>query len=116
MPPFLCITPSWRIQARTRPIWERLSFLRKPFAQQIELLARRFRPTSLDQVEQFINGEGEIPDRAVVVTFDDGYTDNYEIAAPVLNELGVPATFYATVECVDRQDAALAGAVTILFS
>ena len=63
----------------------------KVFRQQIELLARRFRPTSLDQVERFINGKAEIPDRAVVVTFDDGYTDNYEIAAPVLNELGVPA-------------------------
>jgi peptidoglycan/xylan/chitin deacetylase (PgdA/CDA1 family) len=75
----------------------------KVFRQQIELLARRFRPTSLDQVERFINGKAEIPDRAVVVTFDDGYTDNYEIAAPVLNELGVPATFYATVECVDRR-------------
>ena len=73
------------------------------FRQQIELLARRFRPTSLDQVEQFVNGKGKIPDRAVVVTFDDGYTDNYEIAAPVLNELGVPATFYATVDCVDRR-------------
>lgn len=73
------------------------------FRQQIQLLARRFRPTSLDQVEQFVNGKGEIPNRAVVVTFDDGYTDNYEIAAPVLNELGVPATFYATVECVDRR-------------
>jgi peptidoglycan/xylan/chitin deacetylase (PgdA/CDA1 family) len=75
----------------------------KIFRQQIELLAYRFRPTSLDQVEQFVNGKAEIPDRAVAVTFDDGYTDNYEIAAPVLNELGVPATFYATVDCVDRR-------------
>jgi peptidoglycan/xylan/chitin deacetylase (PgdA/CDA1 family) len=76
---------------------------KKVFRQQIELLARRFRPTSLDEVEQFINGKAEIPARAVVVTFDDGYTDNYEIAAPVLNEVGVPATFYATVDCVDRR-------------
>jgi peptidoglycan/xylan/chitin deacetylase (PgdA/CDA1 family) len=75
----------------------------KVFRQQIELLARQFRPTSLDQVEQFINGKAKIPERAVVVTFNDGYTDNYEIAAPVLNELGVPATFYVTVGCVDRK-------------
>ena len=38
-----------------------------------------------------------------MITFDDGYTDNYEIAAPVLNEIGVSATFYATVDCVDRR-------------
>lgn len=76
---------------------------RKVFRQQMELLARRFRPTSLDQVEQFVSGKAEVPNRAVVVTFDDGYTDNYEIAGPVLNELGVPAAFYATVGCVDRR-------------
>lgn len=76
---------------------------RRAFRQQMELLARHFHPISLDQVGQFANGRAEIPDRAVVVTFDDGYTDNYEVAAPVLNELGVPATFYATVDCVDRR-------------
>ena len=75
----------------------------KVFRQQMELLARRFLPTSLDQVEQFVSGKAEVPDRAVVVTFDDGYTDNYEIAGPVLNELGIPAAFYATVDCVDRR-------------
>ncbi len=73
------------------------------FHAQMELLARRFRPTSLDEVGRFLSGETELPDRSVVVTFDDGYTDNYEIAAPVLNEMGVPATFYATVDCVDRR-------------
>jgi peptidoglycan/xylan/chitin deacetylase (PgdA/CDA1 family) len=76
---------------------------RKVFRAQMELLARRFRPTSLDEVGRFVKGEEELPDRAVVVTFDDGYTDNYEIAAPVLNEMGVPATFYATVDCVERR-------------
>src|SRR5437016_2829693 len=87
----------------------------KVFRQQIELLARRFRPTSLDQVERFINGKAEIPDRAVVVTFDDGYTDNYEIAAPVLNELGVPATFYATVDCVEQRKLPWPGRLWFLF-
>src|SRR4051812_10132726 len=54
------------------------------FRAQMELLARRFHPVRLDQVGRFVKGEGEIPSRAVVITFDDGYADNYEIAAPVL--------------------------------
>jgi peptidoglycan/xylan/chitin deacetylase (PgdA/CDA1 family) len=68
----------------------------------MELLARRYRPVSLDQVGQFLSGETALPDRSVVVTFDDGYADNYEIAAPVLNRVGVPATFYVTVESVEQ--------------
>jgi peptidoglycan/xylan/chitin deacetylase (PgdA/CDA1 family)/SAM-dependent methyltransferase len=35
-----------------------------------------------------------LPPRTVVVTFDDGYVDNLTIVAPILVELGIPATFF----------------------
>jgi peptidoglycan/xylan/chitin deacetylase (PgdA/CDA1 family) len=37
----------------------------------------------------------------VAVTFDYGYTNNAKVAAPVLNRLGVPGSFYLTVESVE---------------
>jgi peptidoglycan/xylan/chitin deacetylase (PgdA/CDA1 family) len=75
---------------------------REVFRRQMELVARQYRPASLDEVTRFVRGQDELPDRAVVVTFDDGYADNYEIVAPILNKVGVPATFYITVECVEQ--------------
>ena len=73
------------------------------FRGQMELLASRYNPVSLDQVGCFVRGEGNLPPHAVAVTFDDGYADNYEVAAPILNKTGVPATFYVTVESVEHR-------------
>lgn len=45
-----------------------------------------------DAVQRLI--EGRIPARALAITFDDGYADNEEIAAPILSRLGMTATFF----------------------
>jgi peptidoglycan/xylan/chitin deacetylase (PgdA/CDA1 family) len=70
------------------------------FRKQMELLARQFHPVSLERIAGFVKGPGDLPARAVAVTFDDGYADNFDFAAPILNQLGIPATFYATAGCI----------------
>jgi peptidoglycan/xylan/chitin deacetylase (PgdA/CDA1 family) len=76
---------------------------RAMFEGQMELIAREFKPVTVDQVARFVRGEQDLPERSVVVTFDDGYTDNYEMAMPILDRVGVPATFYVTVDCVENR-------------
>jgi peptidoglycan/xylan/chitin deacetylase (PgdA/CDA1 family) len=75
---------------------------RKIFREQMEVLAREYHPVSLDDVLHFLEGKSRLPAKAVVMTFDDGYSDNAEVAAPILNQLGIPATFYLTVGCLDK--------------
>ena len=44
---------------------------------------------------------GSLPSRALAVTFDDGYADNETIAAPILNRLGMTATFFVSTGYLD---------------
>ena len=73
------------------------------FRAQMELLARDYHPVSLNEVVDGLNSQKDLPSRSVVVTFDDGYTDNSEVAMPILNQLGIPAAFYVTVDCVEQR-------------
>ncbi len=73
------------------------------FRGQMELLAREFHPLSLDEIVKRFHAGEDLPKRSVVVTFDDGYADNYEVAMPILDQFGIPALFYATMDCVENK-------------
>src|SRR5712692_9498795 len=75
------------------------------FQRHMELIAKRFNAVSMDDVSLFLKGDKSLPPRAVAVTFDDGFKDNFRIAAPILNRFGIPGTFYLLVDAVDQSKA-----------
>lgn len=72
------------------------------FERHMEFVARRFNPVTLDDIRLFLEGK-PLPPRAVAVTFDDGFLDNFEIAAPILDRFGIRAAFYLTVSIIDTK-------------
>ncbi len=80
--------------ARFRP-W---SVHPRRFAAHMELLADRGRHSlTVGQLEQALRPGGPpLPDRPVVITFDDGFADFHSTALPVLEKHHLASTMYAT--------------------
>lgn len=57
-------------------------------------LRRHYVITTVDDLVTAIRNGVAFTGREVVITFDDGYLDNYEHAAPLLDEFGLTATFF----------------------
>jgi peptidoglycan/xylan/chitin deacetylase (PgdA/CDA1 family) len=70
------------------------------FDWQMRWLREHFSPMTFRQVIECEERGLELPDRSVIVTFDDGHIDNYTLAFPVLRSAGVPATIFLSTDYV----------------
>ncbi len=53
-----------------------------------------------DDLIKYNNNEIALPEYVVLLTFDDGYLDNYENAFPILQKYNIPATIFVIDSCV----------------
>lgn len=61
---------------------------------QVLYLNRQFRIVGLPEALDLLDGRRPLREPTVLLSFDDGYIDNYELAFPVLARHGIPAVFY----------------------
>ena len=63
------------------------------------LFSQYFKVVSLTQFVERLE-QGESVGGMLAITFDDGYRDNYEVAAPILKRWSLPATFFVTTKFI----------------
>jgi peptidoglycan/xylan/chitin deacetylase (PgdA/CDA1 family) len=76
--------------------WSLESLSPESFEKQMKYFAQNYEILSLDQLVESIKAGKSFPEKAVVITFDDGYKDNYLYAYPVLRKYNLPATIFIT--------------------
>lgn len=77
------------------------------FTEQMAFLKRHgYHPVTLQELAAFVAGRGvKLPPKPVVITFDDGYEDNYTYARPVLQAAGFTAVVSVVVKYSDETSA-----------
>jgi peptidoglycan/xylan/chitin deacetylase (PgdA/CDA1 family)/GT2 family glycosyltransferase len=74
---------------------DRYVISRRAFARQLRLLRTlRYRPIAFSELARMLAAGEALASRTVVITIDDGYADNLEIAKPLLRRGRFPATVF----------------------
>ena len=79
----------------------RMTITKAVFEEQMKFLKEKgFRVITLDQFFDFLEFKKPIPKKSVVITIDDGWRSAYEIALPILNQYGYPATLFVYTDLI----------------
>ncbi len=57
---------------------------------------------TIDQVVDCVTTGTPFPPRSFVVSFDDGFENNYSVACPILSDMHIPAVFYVSTDFIER--------------
>jgi len=74
------------------------------FAHHMEFLTRNhYNIIGLDELVEAIDHNKPLARKSVVITFDDGYRDNYTYAFKILKQYGFPATIFVVIDEIGKE-------------
>jgi len=88
-------------QAKLKKLWVSAQDFRW---QMNHLLKSGFTPMLCSEYCAALDAKTPMPERPALVTFDDGYADNYETAYPILKDLGIKANIFLVYEAIDKHN------------
>ena len=103
MKPCIPILMYHQVTPRPHPALRKYAVTPRAFAMQMNWLALTgYMPITLDSLLAHRIGQCPLPSRPIVITFDDGYQDCVEHAAPILHARGFTAMFYLVAGLVGK--------------
>jgi peptidoglycan/xylan/chitin deacetylase (PgdA/CDA1 family) len=75
----------------------------RAFSEQLDYLTTHYRIVSLSNLAEYLSRGRDLPAGIAAIAIDDGYSDAYEIAFPILREYNAPATLFIVTQFVDRK-------------
>jgi len=73
------------------------------FEKQMRYISRYFKPVNLRNAVKALKS-GSFSSKMIVVTFDDGYANNFYLALPILKKFSIPATIFLVTKYIINQD------------
>jgi len=73
----------------------------KNFESHLQIIAKLYNPISLSKLTESLDNK-KIKNKSIVITFDDGYADNFYHALPLLEKYKIPATIFVTTGHIDK--------------
>lgn len=70
---------------------------------QLEYIAKHFNIIDIDTLIEALHGRGSLPSRPLLISFDDGYRSNFDIALPALLRHDLKAVFFIATEYVEKR-------------
>jgi peptidoglycan/xylan/chitin deacetylase (PgdA/CDA1 family) len=79
---------------------ELISATPEDFLWQMQHIKTHYSPIRLADIALYTSSKLPWPKRPVIITFDDGFDDNYHYAYPILKQLNIPATIFLTTDYI----------------
>lgn len=86
------------------------------FREQLRWAVRHHEVVRMEQVLAALAGVEPLPKNALLLTFDDGYSDHYAYAFPILDEMGLEGSFYPVASAVERRTVLAANKVQLVLA
>ena len=76
--------------------------LEKEFHKCLKDIKKNYNLLSLKEIIFNIKHNLDLPNNTCAITFDDGFENNYSVAAPILDDLKMPTTFFFSTDFIEN--------------